>query len=135
MNSVRVNKAHLLTKLKENREKHRAIFLEALEGYRKEAIRQLEAQLARAKSSKKFTVYINLTQPSDQTKDYDRAIGMLNMSLDTEIALSEQDYKNYVLDDWTWKSQFLASNSAYSATAAGQYADQLGELEADAAHN
>lgn len=130
MNAVRVSKSMLLETLKRNRAEHRKIFLEALDGYRKEAIKQLEAQLERAKSGKKFSVYISLTQPQDQTKDYDRAIGMLELSLDTEISLPETDYRNYVLDEWNWKAQFLSSNVAYSATAATAWADQLGDTDA-----
>lgn len=118
MDAVRVSKKTLLETLKKNRAEHRKIFLEALEGYRKEAIKQLEQQLERAKKGKKFDIYISLEQPQDQTKDYDRAIGMLELSLDTEVTLAESDYRNYVLDEWGWKGQFLSSNRAYSATAA-----------------
>ena len=117
MNAIRVNKRTLLETLKRNRAEHRKIFLEAVEGYKKEATKQLEDHLARIKSGKYYQVYVVVAQPMDQTKDYDRTIGMLEMSLDTEIELSEQDYKSYVLDDWTWKTQFLSSNRSYSATA------------------
>lgn len=43
MNSIKVNKVELLTALRENREKHRTIFLEAMTGYRAQAIAELDA--------------------------------------------------------------------------------------------
>lgn len=77
-----------------------------------------EAELVRAKAGKRFQVSFSLVQPSDQTKDYDRVIGMLEMDTEHDVLLSEKDYQSYVLDDWQWKQNFLFSNSSYSDTAA-----------------
>lgn len=118
MKAMKVDKAELLNILQKNRDKHRAIFEEALEGYKKEVIALLEKKLATVKRGKIVSHIIRLETPRDQTKDYDRVIGMLNMSTETEVELTEQDYSQYVLDDWTWKNQFLHSNSFYSKTAA-----------------
>jgi hypothetical protein len=30
-----------------------------------------------------------------------------------EIELTEQEFAQYVMDDWSWKGQFTATNSAY----------------------
>jgi len=120
MENIKVKKEELLTILKKNRENHRVIFLEALDGFRKKAIVEFEKQLEAAKAGKKFDVYINLTLPHDQTKDYDRAIGMLSMSVEDVIELSEHEYQQYVMDDWSWKMNFLTGNSTYSGTAAAE---------------
>jgi hypothetical protein len=40
------------------------------------------------------------------------------MCTESHVELSEQEFGQYVMDDWAWKRQFLLSNSAYSATAA-----------------
>ena len=122
MKDILVKKSTLIEKLKKNRAAHHKIFEEALVGYRKQAIKLLDQQLKRAKSGKKFHTYIVLTVPQDQTKDYDRAIGMLAMDLSDEVALSENDYRCYVLDEWNWKDQFLSTNSAYSRTASAMFA-------------
>lgn len=130
MKAIRVSKAELLKTLQTNRDNHRKIFEEALEGFRKAVVRELERRLEIAKANKRVDLYIQLTQPVDQTKDYDRVIGMLNLSLDTEIELSETDYSCYVLDDWTWKKNFLTSNAFYSKTAADTIAaTPLGDFE------
>jgi hypothetical protein len=49
----------------------------------------------------------------DQTKDYDRVIRMLEMTVDEIITIGAVEFQQYVMDDWTWKEQFTASNSAY----------------------
>jgi len=49
----------------------------------------------------------------DQTRDYDRAIAMLEMSVEGEITVSEADFRTFVMDDWNWRSQFKHSNMAY----------------------
>lgn len=118
MKEIKVVKTLLLDILKKNRDAHRKIFEEAQEGYRSQAIKLFEAELVRAKAGKRFQVSFSLVQPSDQTKDYDRVIGMLEMDTEHDVLLSEKDYQSYVLDDWQWKQNFLFSNSSYSDTAA-----------------
>lgn len=115
---IQVRKSELLDALARNRETHRAIFLEAVDGYRAEAVKQLEAHIAAIKNGKMPVVYVHLAAPSDHTKDYDRVIGLVEMGVTDTIGLTTQEYANYVKDDWEWKRQFLHSNSTYSATAA-----------------
>lgn len=116
MNAVTVSKKILLSKLKQNRETHLEIFLEAQKGYREAAIVALDKMLDDAKSGKRFQTTIRLVAPMNQTKDYDRVIAMMEMSIDDEIRLTEHEFQMYVLDQWDWKSLFSTSNRAYSAT-------------------
>lgn len=118
MEAINVKKTELLETVRANRAKHRQIFLEAQEGYRKAAIRELETMLDDAREGRVIRRSVRLLEPVDQTKDYDRVIRMLEMSQDDFIQLEEGDFAQYVLDDWHWKRQFLHANSAYSVTAA-----------------
>lgn len=118
MEKVKVDKAALLRTLEANRAKHRQIFEEACDGYQKAVVAELEKQLKRAKAGIRQTMYVSIPAPIDQTKEYDRAIAMLKMSIDQEVLLSEQDFSCYVLDDWAWKQQFLTSSRPYSTRAA-----------------
>jgi hypothetical protein len=120
MENVTASKAEVLKALRANRDAHRGIFEEAVAGYRDEVTRQLEDFLDRIKSGQRMRIYLDLPEPLDHTKDYDRAIKMIELSVNDTIELSEMDVKQYVMDDWVWKQQFLASNSSYSATAATQ---------------
>lgn len=117
MELVRLDKDDLLGILRENREQHRAIFEEALEGYRDEGIRLLEQHIADIRAGKVREVFIRVPRPQDHTSDYDRVIRMLEMSQDDVIEVSEQDFRSYVMDDWAWKQDFLVSNRMYSKTA------------------
>lgn len=113
MNAIKVHKEALLAKLRENRTKHSAQFEEAAEGYREKIIEVLGERIAAARKGKLPTLIFNLPMPIDQTKAYDRAIGMLEMTVDDVIELEEQDYQQYVLDEWTWSASTTASNSVY----------------------
>jgi hypothetical protein len=117
MDKVTVKKNDLLAALRQNREAHRDIFEEACEGYQAEAIRLLEEHLQRIRQGKRVQVHVILPVPADHTKDYDRVIRMVEMSVDDEIDLEASDFASYVMDDWRWKRDFLATNSTYSASA------------------
>ena len=119
MENVTVTKSALLEALKENRDAHQAIFEEALDGYKAETERLLKEHLKAVRSGKVQAIYVNLPVPEDHTRDYDRAIRMIDMSVDSEITIDETSFRQYVMDDWRWKHQFLSSNSTYSATAKG----------------
>jgi hypothetical protein len=128
MEKIKVNKAELISTLEKNKARHRKIFEEACAGYEKEVIRQLQDQLKRAKAGIRRSIYISIEAPVDQTKEYDRAIAMLNMSIDNEVMLSEKNFQCYVLDDWSRKQAFLRSSSPYSQIAARALAAE-GEVE------
>lgn len=116
--NTRIEKKRLLEILAKNRAAHRGIFEEAVEGYRKKAIDTLEKNLKLLKNNKRHRLLnLYLQVPEDHTRDYTRAIKMVEMTTDTEIVLPEQDFKSYVMDDWSWGNQFYTSNSMYSKTA------------------
>ncbi len=117
MRPVRVKKDMLLVTLRQNRDAHHGIFAEALEGYRAKALEVFNAEVDKIKAGKPFRSQVYLTLPVDHTADYDAAIGMLELSEDDVVELDEQGYRQLVKDEWEWKHQFLASNSAYSMTA------------------
>ena len=114
MNIIKVRKNKLLEILKSNREKHRAIFEDALIGYRELAIEKLDEALDDAREGRKINMYFALVEPMDQTEDYDRAIGMLEMSVDDEVEMDRREYDQYVMDNWDWTGQFSASNATYT---------------------
>lgn len=114
MDTIKVKKEELLSKLKENRTNHRQMFETAQKGYKEMVIEELEKQLDNARKGKTVNTNIHLVAPKDQTKDYDRAIAMLEMDATGDLVeLDQSEFSNYVLDDWSWKQQFTLSNSAY----------------------
>lgn len=122
MESVVVSRSDLITKIKTNRDEHRAIFEEAIEGYRKRAIEILDEQIAKLKSGKKERVQVSLPYPTDHTGDYDRVLLMLEMHTEDTIEIPEHYFKQYVMDDWAWQQEFLTTSSSYSALARKKFA-------------
>ncbi len=114
--TVVINKMELIEKIQANRDKHRAIFEEALEGYRQAAITAFSERLDKIKARKPFTINFNLHEPQDHTGDYDRVLTMLKMHQGQTLELGQEDFAMYVLDDWSWKRQWIASNTQYSQT-------------------
>lgn len=101
--TITVKKEELLDKLRQNRDEHLDIFLKAQEKYRELVIEQLYIALEKARSGKEIITFIALQEPINQSKDYNRVISMLEMSVDDHITLSETEFSQYVLNDWQWK--------------------------------
>jgi hypothetical protein len=113
MEKITVDKNDLLARIRSNRDKHREVFLEALEGYRLSLLDELEAHVKDLRNGKAPEVRIFIDRPQDHTRDYDRVIAMLEMHKSDEFTLSEADFAQYFLDDWSWKRQWGAANSGY----------------------
>lgn len=114
MHSTKVKRHELIAKIQANREEHRSVFLKAQEGYRKLAIEELDRMLDEARSGKRIRRAVELVEPQDHTKEYDRVLAMLNMSVDDVIEIDAQQFAQYVLDEWGWKMGFTASTSRYT---------------------
>lgn len=113
---VTVKKAELLASMRANLSKHREVFLAATDGYRKAVIDALDKCLREAREGAPFVLWniTSLVVPQDHTKDYERVIRMLEMSVADEISVTEQQFSQFVLDDWGWKAAFVASTSRYT---------------------
>lgn len=114
MKTVRLNKSEVLETLKSNRDKHRSIFEDALGGYRARCLDILDERIKMIKEGKKFNMHILLEEPFDATPFYDTVIKMMEMSVDKVVELQHEAFKNYVMDEWDWKGQFVTSNSDYT---------------------
>lgn len=115
MRTTKVDKAKLIKILADNRREHHEVFLEAQANYRKAAIKLLDEQLQAARDARPFELrrLVQLTAPEDHTKDYDRNIAMLQMSVDEQIELTEPEFQHYVQDEWSWSQSWAVSNISY----------------------
>lgn len=114
---IKVDKGELLKRLEENRDKHRAVFEAALNGYKEHATAVLKDHLADLAHGRTPEIRISVTRPEDHTRDYDRVIGMLKMHQGITFELDETTYAQYVDDDWQWKRQWLQTSTRYAAGA------------------
>lgn len=114
MDSVRVNKADLLAKVKQNRNSHHDLFIKAQEGFRQRAIEELDEMLSLARKDQEVRLYVGLTAPQDHTVEYDRAIEMLEMSQDDIVEIDQTTFAQLVRNEWAWFAQTTATNTMYA---------------------
>ena len=113
MRTVMVRKEELVEVLQRNRERHGGVFEESYEKFIKAVESELEARLARIRRGKSVELHIRLPEPRNMTESYDRALQMLEMETRDEIELSEQEFQQFVQDDWTWKREFVSTAASY----------------------
>lgn len=115
MRIVKVRKTKLLKKLKENMSKHVELAEKAELGYKKAIRVALEGMLSEISNGRipRFSNLTSLQEPVNNEEEYERAIAMLEMSVDDIIELSEQEFSNFVLDDWSWKQHSVLTNTRY----------------------
>lgn len=113
MNNVKVKKADLLEIVRRNQQRRATIYGKAFEGYRKAMLERLQQQIVDLERGHKIRKRPELTEPYDPTFQYDRAIKMLEMSVDDVIELTSQHFGQLVLDKWDWTERFVSSNSTY----------------------
>lgn len=120
MFEITVMKKELIDKIRQNRDEHREVFEQALEGYRELVTEQLEKRIKRLQAGKKIEETLRFVIPEDHTEDYDRVIAMLEMDVSGDtITLEEDLYAMYVDNDWAWAKNFAISNAGYTASVAG----------------
>lgn len=115
MKTVKVQKSQLLLKLQENFEKHKKEHFEAMKDRQQLIVATLEAELETFLSNKSYDGQENyhFPKPKSYVVDYQRAIQMVEMSVDSEIVLDQHEFDCYVMDNWHWKDGFLAATRIY----------------------
>lgn len=113
MREVKVHKTELLAKIQANRDQHRAQYLRAIEGWSQEAAQIMERDIQALKAGERRWLSPIDAPPQDHTRDYDRVLPAIQMSVDEVLTLDIQTFNWYVLDDWSWKPGWLASTSKY----------------------
>jgi len=115
MKEIKVQRKTLLDAVRKNRETHRTTFLEAQAGFREQVVSQLDRMLKDARRGLKYSLYVGLPEPKDMTNEYDCVIAMLEMSVDEHIEITNQEFSQYVLDQWAWKAGWETSTANYTS--------------------
>jgi len=71
--------------------------------------------IVRLKKGKTVDQYINLPVPVDHTLEYDRVIKMIELDTREEITLNENEFAQFVMDDWQWKREWVGTVSNYTS--------------------
>lgn len=121
MNEVKVKTNDLLHVLRKNRDAHAQLYKDAVEGYKVETEKKLQAAIKKVADGQ-MMASIKLNVPKDHTKDYDRVIRMLEMSVESELTLRSHEFEQYVLDEWiSLEEKHLLRSMALSSSNAGAY--------------
>jgi hypothetical protein len=118
MRSVKVEKAELMKILQDNKKKHIKEFDESVKDYKKAALKVAKEHVELAKSGDLDQIAKIRAMPQRPTSyedSYNRAIRMMELSVDDEIELEEQIFNQLVLDEWMWKTAFTASGALYKS--------------------
>lgn len=115
--SVTVDRERLLATLKENLKTHVVEYDEAVIAYREEASKALRRRANEIKGGDSLDPNIDLPRPQSYAADYERAISMVEWSVESEVVLDEHEFRCYVLDEWAWKSSFASNTRSYLAGA------------------
>jgi hypothetical protein len=71
----------------------------------------------------RFSSYLDLVYPENHTNDYERAIRKVELSVYDKVQLAENEFEQYVLNNWQWRGSFLNTNTPYvtGALQRGEY--------------
>ena len=118
MRSVKINKTELLDIVRKNQKKHIKDFEESVKDYKKAAIKVAKEHVDLAKSGdldQIAKIRAMPQRPMSYEDSYNRAIRMLELSVEDVIELEDDIFNQLVLDEWTWKHQFVASGALYKS--------------------
>jgi hypothetical protein len=118
LRSVLVKKDALVEELTSNRDKHLKDF-EELEAEYLTAVGRALAEASEAFAADNTVpesdMISRLPVPRSHESDYDSALKMMEMSQDTELELSQQEFETFVMDNWDWKRDFAGASAFYMA--------------------
>ena len=127
MKTVTVSKAELLAKLKTNLAAHTADYAEASARFREGLLAELDVRRKKIaeeldRIQQTFSqpdakpvlpvadhgllYFGNLAVPASHVADYQRAIEMLEMSVNDEVTLDASEFRQFVRDEWSWKEEY-----------------------------
>ena len=117
MEKIKVKKEKLISVLKENKIKHIEDYEKAVLGYKINVKKALSVKQKELKNLPllelgKFNPSLDIFMPTSHENDFDTVIGMLEVCEDTEILINNDEYKQYYLNEWSWKRGWYLSNSA-----------------------
>ena len=112
--TIKLEKSKLLATLKEHKEAHIVEYGDAVKAYKLEAIEQLGELLKEANDDKR-QLRLDLTEPIDNTDNYDKIIAMFDWEVDDVVELTQNEFNEYVLDENSFTIMAQTSNAMYSA--------------------
>jgi len=114
--TIKISKFDLIEKIKQNQKEHISEYLNAVEGFKKEATKQLEDLTRRVGTGDIDDIILQLTKPINNSENYDKILEMFEWEVDTIVELSQDEFKEYVQDEGDESANIKFINSAYLTT-------------------
>lgn len=115
---IKVKREELITKIKENREKHILDFTKAQKGFKIDCEVKLKAALKAVRKGE-IPEDIDFEEPTSHEDDYDAVIDMLEMSVDDELEITYEQFQRYARDKWNWSTKFNQLATFYNSYVGG----------------
>jgi delta-aminolevulinic acid dehydratase/porphobilinogen synthase len=115
---IKVNKIDLIKQITANMENHIVEFEEAMEGFMLHALELLETEI-KAIEDEEIPSNVIFQVPESHEKDYRDIIDLLEMSVDDELEITYEQFKQYIKDEWGWTLGFKNLLTAYNSVDIG----------------
>lgn len=109
---VKVKKADLISKIKENKKAHIEEYEKACISYKEEALKQL-TNLINAVNDGGTKIKLDLISPVNNAENYDKIIQTFEWEVEDIVELTQDEFNEYVLDETDLSQMAKFSNSAY----------------------
>lgn len=109
---IKVEKADLIAKIKENKENHIVEYGKAVIAYKKEALRQLEIQTKKINEGG-LNAKLDLITPINNADNYDKILQMFEWEVDDVVELEQNEFIEYVQDETDFAVSAKFSNMSY----------------------
>ncbi len=113
--TVKIDKAALIERVKENRDRHDREYQEAVGGYKSRLVFVLTRMLEAAKRKEDVDHTIDMEVPQDHSGEYEKALSIMEWEQNDTLHLSVTEFERYVLDAWPWKKHFTEVHASYIA--------------------
>lgn len=138
LSNIRVSKVDLLRILKENLDAHNEVYNASYQAYLEAKRAEIEegiSSLSRLEALLKGKLekleedgvnsqdivattdklrFLRSIKPVSHEKDYTTAIKKIELSVDDEFTLTDNEFDAYILNEWEWKSSFIANATTYA---------------------
>lgn len=120
MHSIKMNRIELLEIVRENARKHIVSYFESVSDYKVAVmtITKENLKLAKTEDLESFKKIKSIpAAPKSYEDKYQKAIRMLELSVEDVIEVDDTIFNQLVLDEWAWKNDFISASVAYKSFA------------------
>jgi hypothetical protein len=121
MKEITVKKEDLIEAIESNMQKYKELYAAMKTKYFENSRELLYDAISKIEAGSEKRVIIDLHLPTNQEDGYKNVISMLKMDVSDTVTLDQNEYAKYVLNEWNWKKEFVASAAALLITTNNRY--------------